>query len=133
MKTIAFVCVHNSCRSQMAEAIAKKNYSQYNFISFGTELKNEINPTAIEILKKYYNLDISSSQKPKTYNDVDKNIDYVILMGCNVSCPIIESKYSENWNLDDPTGKDEKFFLEITKKIEEKLYQLIKKIENKLI
>ncbi|MBM7454031.1 arsenate reductase [Acholeplasma morum] len=129
MKNVAFVCVHNSSRSQMAEAISKHFASDaFNAFSAGTQLKNEINPDAVKTIQKLYGIDMTKTQTPKLI-EVLPRIDIVITMGCNVSCPAIESDYREDWGLDDPTGKNEQAFIDIAKTIEMNVLKLKEKIQ----
>lgn len=134
MKTkIAFICVHNSCRSQMAEALGKL-YGSHVFESYsaGTETKPQINQDAVRIIKELYNVDMNETQKSKLLEDIPE-VDIVVTMGCNVSCPFLPCKHREDWGLDDPTGKSDEEFIKAAKKIEEKIKDLAKRIENKEI
>lgn len=134
MKTkVAFICVHNSCRSQMAEALGKL-YGSYVFESYsaGTETKPQINQDAVRIIKELYNIDMNETQKSKLLEDIPA-VDIVVTMGCNVSCPFLPCKHREDWGLDDPTGKSDKEFIATAKRIEEKIKDLAKRIENKEI
>lgn len=124
---VAFICVHNSCRSQMAEAIGRLYGSEvFDSYSAGTEIKSEINKDAVRVIKKLYNIDISEIQHVKLIDDLPE-IDIVIKMGCNVACPFLPSKYEEDWGLEDPTGKSDKEFIKTAKMIEEKVKNLIKR------
>ncbi|MBR9649054.1 MAG: arsenate reductase ArsC [Clostridium tyrobutyricum] len=130
---VAFICVHNSCRSQMAEAIGRLYGSEvFDSYSAGTEIKSEINKDAVKVIKKLYNIDISEIQHVKLIDDLPE-IDIVVKMGCNVACPFLPSKYEEDWGLEDPTGKSDEKFIKTAKIIEEKVKNLIKKIKNKEI
>ncbi len=102
-KKVAFICVHNSCRSQMAEAWAKELGSDVMEVySAGTESYHEIKPLAIKVMEEVgINMD---NQYPKLFNDIPKELDYLITMGCNVECPYIPSAHNEDWGLDDPSG-----------------------------
>ena len=125
---VAFICVHNSCRSQMAEAIATLVASDtFNAYSAGTEVSRGINSDAINIIKEIYNYDLSKTQSPKLIQELP-NIDVVITMGCNVDCPYIPHKYMEDWGLEDPTNKGKDAFIETAKTIEEKILDLKKRI-----
>lgn len=126
---VAFICVHNSCRSQMAEALGKKFASDvFESYSAGTELKNHINPDAVRMIKKTYGIDMEKTQFNKLLSDIPKP-DVVIFMGCNVSCPNLTAQYMENWGLDDPTGKSDEVFAETIKKIEENIIALKEKLK----
>lgn len=130
---VAFICVHNSCRSQMAEALGKL-YGSNVFESYtaGTETKPQINQDAVRIIKYLYNIDMNETQISKLLEDIP-DVDIVITMGCNVSCPFLPCKHREDWGLDDPTGKNDEEFMATAKKIEEKIKDLAKRIENKEI
>ena len=104
---VAFICVHNSCRSQMAEALAKEYASDvFESYSAGTKLKAQINPEAITTIQEKYQIDMSK-QYPKLLIDLPK-VDVVITMGCNVSCPSLPCKMRMDWGLDDPTGQEKR-------------------------
>lgn len=128
MKKVAFVCVHNSCRSQIAEALGKKLASDvFESYSAGTELKDHINPDAVRLMKQVHGIDMEETQFNKLLSDIPQP-DVVIFMGCNVSCPILPSQYNENWGLDDPSGKPDEVFLETIRVIEEKVLELREKL-----
>ena len=114
---IAFVCVHNSCRSQIAEALGKKFMSdRYDFYSCGTELKPQINQDAVRLIKDMYQIDMEQNQYSKLVQDIPQ-VDIAISMGCNVTCPYVGKSFDDNWNLDDPTGKSDDEFIKIIKEI----------------
>lgn len=130
---IAFVCVHNSCRSQIAEALAKKfAIHVFNSYSAGTELKDKINSNAVRLVKEIYDLDMEESQKPKLIDELPQ-IDIVITMGCDVYCPYLYCKYKEDWNLADPTGKSGREFKSIIYEIEKNILKLSDDILNNKI
>ena len=121
---IAFVCVHNSCRSQIAEALGKKFMSdRYDFYSCGTELKPQINQDAVRLIKDMYQIDMEQNQYSKLIQDIPQ-VDIAISMGCNVTCPYVGKSFDDNWNLDDPTGKSDDEFIKIIKEIEKKIKKL---------
>ena len=121
---IAFVCVHNSCRSQIAEALGKKIMNdRYEFYSCGTELKPQINQDAVRLIKAMYQIDMEQDQYSKLVQDIPQ-VDIAISMGCNVNCPYVGKNFDDNWNLDDPTGKSDAEFIRIIKEIERKIKDL---------
>jgi arsenate reductase len=127
---VAFICVHNSCRSQMAEAIGKHLASDvFESYSAGTETKPQINQDAVRQMKKIYNIDMEETQYSKLITELPE-IDITIKMGCNVICPFVDSKYEEDWGLDDPTGKSDEEFEKIIAQIEKKIKELADKISN---
>ncbi len=125
---VAFVCNHNSCRSQMAEAIGKMYGSDvFDSYSAGTIIKNQINQDAVRLIKEIYDVDMEETQFNKTIDDIP-DPDVVIFMGCNVSCPNVPSEYAENWGLEDPTGKDDDEFKLIIKEIHDRVLKLKEKL-----
>lgn len=129
---IAYICVHNSCRSQIAEALTKLYHSDFfEAFSAGTKLKDSINEDALKTMNNLHKYDMSATQKSKLITNLPKDIDIVVTMGCNVSCPSIKSNYREDWGLDDPTGKQEEVFIDIISIINEKIINLRKRVESK--
>ena len=127
---VAFICVHNSCRSQMAEALGKKyGVDVFESYSAGTETKPQINQDAVRIIKDLYNIDMNKTQKSKLLNEIPTE-DIVIKMGCNVVCPYLPAKHIEDWGLEDPTGKSDEEFIKIAKSIEIKVKELAERIKN---
>ncbi|MFI3230847.1 MAG: arsenate reductase ArsC [bacterium] len=126
---VAFVCVHNSCRSQMAEALGKHLASDvFESYSAGTETKPQINQDAVRLIKDIYNIDMNASQSSKLIDDIPE-VDIVITMGCNVNCPNLPCKHREDWGLDDPSGKDDAEFKIIIDSIHEKILKLSTQIK----
>lgn len=124
MKKVAFICVHNSCRSQIAEALGK-HYGKGVFKSYsaGTETKPQINQDAVRLIKKIYGIDMEQTQKSKLLSDIPP-VDIVITMGCNVDCPFLPCKHREDWGLEDPTGKPDEEFIKIIETIDRKVKNL---------
>jgi len=128
---VAFICVHNSCRSQIAEALGKHFASDvFDSYSAGTETAPKINQDAVRLMKELYGIDMEKTQKSKLVSELP-SIDAVVTMGCNVDCPYIPSRYRTDWGLEDPTGKDDTEFLKVIKIIEEKIFELKEMIKNK--
>ncbi|MGY3725221.1 arsenate reductase [Granulicatella balaenopterae] len=128
-KKVAFVCVHNSCRSQMAESFAKK-YGEglIEVYSAGTQLRPQINQDAVRIMKEMYHIDMEATQKSKLLSDIPV-VDYLITMGCNVKCPNLPYQYqTEDWGLKDPSGKEDAEFIKTAQIIEEKVKEFINRI-----
>lgn len=127
---VAFICVHNSCRSQIAEALANKFASDViEAYSAGTILKKNINPDAVRIMKDVYGIDMEKSQYPKLLSDIP-TVDIGVTMGCDVACPRILANHIEDWGLDDPTGKADEDFIIIIKEIEKKVKDIRERIIN---
>jgi arsenate reductase len=130
---VAFICVHNSCRSQMAEALGKHFAGDaFESYSAGTEMRPQINQDAVRLMKEIYGIDMEATQKPKLLTDLPE-VDIVIKMGCNVICPFLPSQYEEDWGLDDPSGKSDDEFKWIIAKIEENIKALAEKITTQAI
>lgn len=130
---VAFVCVHNSCRSQIAEALGKMLAADsFDSYSAGTETKPQINQDAVRLMKQLYHVDMEQNQYSKLLSAIPP-VDIVITMGCNVSCPSLPCRYREDWGLDDPTGKSDENFLEVIHSIEEKVLRLKTRIDNGLL
>ena len=123
-KKVAFICVHNSCRSQIAEALGKHLAADvFESYSAGTETKPQINQDAVRIMKEWYGIDMEQTQYSKLLVDIP-DPDVTISMGCNVGCPFIGRVFDDNWRLKDPTGKSDEEFKEVIKEIENRILQL---------
>lgn len=126
---VAFICVHNSCRSQIAEALGKYLAADvFESYSAGTETKTQINQDAVRLMKQFYDIDMEQTQYSKLLEELP-TMDIVITMGCNVTCPNLPCKYREDWGLDDPTGKDDTAFQNIIYQVELHIKQLQEKIK----
>lgn len=123
-KKIAFICVHNSCRSQIAEALGKHLAGdKFQFYSAGTETKPQINQDAVRLMKQLYGIDMEQTQYSKTVDQIPMP-DIAISMGCDVGCPYIGRAFDEDWGLPDPTGKSDECFVKVIREIEEKVKDL---------
>lgn len=123
-KKLAFICVHNSCRSQIAEALGKKYLKdQYDCYSAGEVASPQINPTAVRLMKQLYGIDMEKTQYSKTIAEIPKP-DIVISMGCEVHCPYVGRPFDDDWELADPTGKSDAEFLQVIKQIDQKIHEL---------
>ena len=129
MKRVAFICVHNSCRSQMAEAFGKVlGLGVIEAYSAGTEMRQAINQDAVRIMKEI-GIDMELLQKPKLLTAIP-DVDIVVTMGCNVTCPFLPCKHREDWGLDDPSGKSDEEFRFTRDRIKTKMQDLIQRIES---
>ena len=130
---VAFICVHNSCRSQIAEALGKLLAADvFESVSAGTEVKTQINQDAVRIMKTMYEIDMEQSQHPKLLSDIP-SVDIVVTMGCNVQCPMLPCKYRYDWGLDDPTGMTDEAFIFTIREIEKQVDLLQKQIKTQEI
>ena len=120
-KKVAFICVHNSCRSQIAEALGKHLAGdKYDFYSAGTETKRQINQDAVRLMKQLYNINMEETQYSKTIAQIPSP-DIAISMGCDVGCPFIGRAFYDDWELPDPTGESDDAFIDVIKHIEQKI------------
>lgn len=123
-KKIAFICVHNSCRSQIAEALGKHlRGNDFDFYSAGTETKPQINQDAVRLMKQLYDIDMEQTQYSKTYEKIPAP-DIAISMGCDVGCPFIGRAFDDNWGLSDPTGQSDDIFKSVIEQIKENILRL---------
>lgn len=123
-KKVAFICVHNSCRSQIAEALGKHLAGdKFDFYSAGTETKPQINQDAVRLMKQLYGIDMEKSQYSKTIDKIPTP-DIAISMGCDVGCPYIGRAFDDNWGLPDPTGQGDEIFKYVIMQIEKRLNEL---------
>ena len=126
---VAFICTHNSCRSQIAEALGRHFASDvFESYSAGTEPKERINPDAVRLMKQLYGIDMELTQSSKSLSELPP-IDVVITMGCGVACPYLPSKRREDWGLSDPSGKSDEEFIAVIRKIESKIEELNKTLK----
>ena len=124
MKKVAFICVHNSCRSQIAEALGKHLAADiFESYSAGTQTKPQINSDAVRMMKKLYGIDMEKTQYSKTFDKIPSP-DIAISMGCDVGCPFIGREFDGNWGLPDPTGQSDEVFESVIRSIEEKIIAL---------
>ena len=121
---VAFICVHNSCRSQIAEALGKALASDvFESYSTGTETRPQINQDAVRLMKALYGIDMEQTQYSKLISDIPEP-DIAISMGCNVGCPFIGRPFDDNWGLDDPTGKSDEEFKKVIDEIRVRIMEL---------
>ena len=124
MVKAAFICVHKSCRSQIAEALGRHLAGDVmECYSAGTETKPQINQDAVRLMKQLYNIDMEAMQYSKLLSEIPP-VDIVVTMGCNVQCPFLPCKRREDWGLSDPTGKSDQDFIETICVIESKIRDL---------
>ena len=126
MKKILFVCIENSCRSQIAEGFAHKyGMGILEAYSAGSRPSGIINPQAIKVMKEI-GIDISS-YKSKGFGQLPtEEFDYVVTLGCKDVCPFVAAKEHIEWQIEDPKGKDEAFFRKVRDEIQDKVKNLIK-------
>ena len=123
-KKVAFICVHNSCRSQIAEALGTLLAGDvFESYSAGTQTKPRIDQDAVRLMKELYGIDMEQTQRPKSFSDIPEP-DIAISMGCTVGCPCIGRPFDDNWGLDDPTGKGDEAFKRAIDEIRARILEL---------
>ena len=129
MQKVAFVCVHNSCRSQIAEALGRHlAVDVFESYSAGTERRNRINPDAVRLMKELYHIDMETEGHHSKLLSELPPVDIVVTMGCNVQCPNLPCRWREDWGLEDPTGHTDEVFMDTIRIIEEKILELKEKL-----
>jgi arsenate reductase len=127
---VAFICVHNSCRSQIAEALGKHLAAEvFNSYSACTEIKQKINQDAVRLMKQIYGIDMEQRQHSKLLNELPK-MNIVVKMGCDVGCPFLPGQHVEDWGLDDPTGRSDAVFRQTIQTIHDKVLALREAVES---
>lgn len=133
LSKVAFICVHNSCRSQIAEALGKHLAADvFESYSAGTEVRPNINQDAVRLIKQLYDINMEETQRSKLLADIPP-VDIVVTMGCNVQCPFLPCTHREDWGLDDPSGKNDMEFMKTIEAIEEDILELKNRILNKIL
>ena len=128
MKKVLFVCVENSCRSQMAEGFARVfGVGIIEVYSAGSKPSGKINPLAIEVMAEV-GIDISKNISKGFSELAVNNFDYVITLGCQDVCPIIPARKHIDWQIDDPKGKDIVFFRKVRDDVSYRVRELIKSV-----
>ena len=132
-KKVAFICVHNSCRSQIAEALGEQLAGDvFESYSAGTETKPQINQDTVRLMKEIYGIDMETDgQRSKLISEIPE-VDIAISMGCNVGCPFIGRTFDDNWGLEDPTGKSDEQFRIVIKEIEKRVFELKERLRKNL-
>ena len=121
---VAFICVHNSCRSQIAEALGRHLAPDvFESYSAGTKPGPQINQDAVRLMKQIYGIDMEKTQYSKLLSDIPP-VDVVVTMGCNVHCPFLPCTERFDWRLEDPTGAGDEAFIETIREIHTKIVEL---------
>lgn len=130
MTRVAFICVHNSCRSQIAQALGKHLAAGvFESCSAGTQTKPRIDQDAVRLMKRLYGIDMELDQRPKLLEELPA-VDVVVTMGCSVACPFLPCSHREDWGLDDPTGQGDEAFIGVIREIENKVRDLADRVKS---
>jgi len=129
MKKILFVCIENSCRSQIAEGFAKTiGDGLVEVYSAGSRPSGKVNPLAQQVMQEI-GIDIST-HRPKGFNELPvKKFDYVITLGCQDVCPFVPADKHIEWNIPDPKDKEIGYFRIVRDEIRQRVEELIKNIK----
>jgi len=129
-KKILFVCVQNASRSQMAQGFAETfGKGRVEVYSAGSRPSSHINPLAIEVMKEE-DIDLSG-RRPKGLNDLPPvEMDYLVTMGCEETCPAVPAKKIIEWEIPDPKGKPIDEVRRIRDMLEVKVKMLLKEVES---
>ena len=130
MKKVLFVCVENSCRSQMAEGLARHmGKGVLEAYSAGSKPSSLVNPLAITVMAEI-GIDISA-QKSKGFSDLtEKHFDYVVTLGCRDVCPFVPADKHIEWQIEDPRGKGIQTFREVREQIKKNLAAFVDKVRS---
>jgi arsenate reductase (thioredoxin) len=122
---VLFVCVENSCRSQMAEAFARMHGAGVvEAFSSGSRPSGKVNPRAIEFMReKNYDLARHGSKPLTAVPDVEW--DFAITMGCGDECPLVRAKHREDWQIPDPKEMKPEDFRIVRDLIENRVRSLV--------
>jgi arsenate reductase (thioredoxin) len=125
---ILFVCVHNAGRSQMAAGLLERRAGErVRVISAGSEPADRLNPAVVEAMEEV-GIDISAERPKRLEDEMVRESDVVITMGCGDACPIYPGKRYEDWDLEDPAGKDLEAVRRIRDEISERVERLVKSL-----
>lgn len=129
MKRILFVCVENSCRSQIAEAFARiHGKGKVEVFSAGSRPSGKINPRAVESMREI-GYDLTKHASKSLQEIPSTEYDFVATMGCGDACPFVRAKRREDWNLPDPKDLPAEGFRETRNLIQQKVKELLRQIE----
>ena len=129
---VAFVCVHNYCRSQIVEELGKQLASDvFECYSAGTHIKSQMNQDAVRLMKKHYGINMENSQYSKLLTNIPE-VDIVVTMGCNVHCPNLPCIHREDWGLEDPSNKSDEEFIKVINQIHRKIEKLKDEWRNRI-
>ncbi len=124
-KRVLFVCVHNAGRSQMAAGLLNRLAGdEIRVETAGSDPADEINPLAVDAMKEV-GVDLSEEFPKPLTDDSVRAADVVITMGCGDACPIYPGKRYEDWELEDPAGKDLETVRRIRDEIEARVRALV--------
>jgi len=128
MKRVLFVCIENSCRSQMAEGFARKyGKGVIEACSAGSNPSGTVNPYAVQVMKEE-GVDISGARAKGFCQLSLKEVDYAITLGCKDVCPFVPARNHREWDIEDPKNKGIDSFRKSRDKIKEKILEFIREI-----
>ncbi|MBO3840094.1 MAG: arsenate reductase ArsC [Thermoproteota archaeon] len=130
VRKVLFVCVQNSFRSQVAEAFFNANPpEEWIAVSAGPKPAEKVNPNAVQLMAEK-GIDISDKKPKKLTSEMEAEADIVVIVCGGTECPVVNAKYIENWEIEDPAEKSLEDARRIVDKIESKVRDLIKRISD---
>lgn len=130
---VAFVCVHNRCRSQMAQALGHLLAGDvFESVSAGTEPGERIDPEAVRLVRERWGVDMEQTQRCKPLSELPE-VDVLVTMGCGVECPALPCRRREDWGLEDPSGGPEETYLAVLARIEEQVRDLRQRLKTECV
>lgn len=131
-KNILFVCVENSCRSQIAEGFARVlGKGILEPYSAGSRPAGKVNPEAIVVMREI-GIDLTSQSSKGFAGLSDVQFDCVITMGCGDQCPAIPARERRDWQIPDPKGKGIEYFRQVREEIRNRVLQLLQEMSIKV-
>ena len=125
LPTVLFVCIENSCRSQMAEGFARRHGAgKIAAWSSGSRPSGKVNETAVALMEER-GVDMSGHRSKGLDSLPKQTWDWVITMGCGDACPFVPSKGKEDWAIPDPKNMSRDEFRKVRDLVEEKVKDLI--------
>jgi len=127
-KKILFVCIHNTCRSVIAEAIFNSIAKEWRANSAGIKKADRVDETAVRLLKENgYEV---NKEKTKSIDEVNLEDYGLVITVCKESCPFIPFRNVRQWRIEDPAGKDVDVYRRVIEEIKEKVKKLVNELES---
>jgi arsenate reductase (thioredoxin) len=126
MNTVIFACVHNAGRSQMAAAFFNRwaDPTKARALSAGTQPGERVHPEVVDVLREK-DMDVSQAKPQKLTDDLARQAQLLITMGCGDQCPVVPGLRRDDWPLEDPKGKPRERVREIRDDIEQRVRSLL--------
>ena len=130
VRRVLFVCVENSCRSQMAEAFARMiGGDRVEAFSAGSRPSGRVDPAAIETMAEV-GCDLATHRSKPVAELPYREFDAVVSMGCGDACPSVAARHRETWEIPDPKGMSPARFREVREAIRGRVEALLAALED---